>query len=255
MNMKFIKKWYSITLILLFFVLMSPACSWGERSVESHKKENKEKGYAMKVTYNQSPLPYDYKALEPYLDARTLELHYTKHHAGYVKKLGEALEKHPELLQKSVEEILIHLDAVPEDIRLAVRNQGGGHWVHEFFWRCMRPASFAKSLAEGKLKAKIEEQFGSFDAFKKEFEKSALGLFGSGWTWLVFDPQINKLRIMTTPNHDLPQREGMVPLLVLDVWEHAYYLKFQNRRAEFIEQWWHVVDWTFVASCFDQVRP
>lgn len=241
---------------VLMVILFASGCDWqGTPEKAQFKKKLKEKGFVVNITYEQSPLPYVYKALEPYLDARTVEIHYTKHHKGYVEKLNTAVEKHPELFKKPLEELLMHLDRVPEDIRLAVRNQGGGHWAHEFFWHCMAPAEAPQAPRmpkPGQLKTMIDAQYGSFEGFKLAFEKVAMGLFGSGWTWLVLDTKTNKLTIVTTPNHDLPQREGLMPLLVLDIWEHAYYLKFQNRRADFISQWWNVVNWDFVATCLEQ---
>jgi len=202
------------------------------------------------VKYELKQLPYAFNALEPYLDARTVEIHYTKHHKGYVDKLNAALDKHPELFKRPLVDLLTHLDALPEDIRTDVRNQGGGHWAHEFFWNCM--AAPSQSLTgqrepDGELKKAIGKQFGSFDEFKKAFTKAATGAFGSGWCWLVQGPK-GELEIISTPNHGIPQQQGKKPLLVVDIWEHAYYLKFQNRRPEYIEAWWNVVNWPFVAA-------
>ncbi len=197
-----------------------------------------------------SALPYAFNALEPHLDAKTVEIHYTKHHQGYVDKLNRAFEKHPELFDKSLEELLIHLDQVPEDIRVDVRNQGGGDFIHTFFWNCMAPAKNPVHEPQGALKTALEKSFGSVADFKKKFEEVALGHFGSGWAWLVIDRD-GALRVVSTVNHDIPQRDGLIPLLVVDVWEHAYYLKFQNRRAEFLAAWWNVVNWPYVAELFD----
>ncbi|MCL5436287.1 MAG: superoxide dismutase [Candidatus Dependentiae bacterium] len=199
------------------------------------------------------PLPYLYNALEPYLDARTVEIHYTKHHRGYVDKVNKAFEKHPELVAKPLEELLTHLELVPEDIRAAVRNQGGGAYIHTFFWRCMAPAGAALREPKGALKSALEKSFGSVADFKKKFEEVALSHFGSGWAWLVID-KTGALSVISTPNHDIPQRQGLTPLLVLDVWEHAYYLKFQNRRNEFVAAWWHVVNWSHVEELFDHTH-
>lgn len=198
--------------------------------------------------YERAPLGYGYSALEPYMDAQTLEIHYTKHHQAYVDKLNKALEKHPELFKKPLEVLLVNLDEVPEDIRTDVRNNGGGHWAHGFFWKCMAPAQ--KREPQGTLKAALEKTFGSVDEFKKAFEAAATAHFASGWCWLVIDREGN-LKIISTPNHDLPQRDGLSPLLVIDVWEHAYYLKYQNRRGEFINSWWNVVNWPYVEELFN----
>lgn len=200
--------------------------------------------------YERAPLTYGYSALEPYMDAQTVEIHYTKHHQAYVDKLNKALEKHPELFKKPLEELLVHLDEVPEDIRLDVRNQGGGHWAHDFFWKCMTPAH--GQLPQGAFKIALEKNFGSIDGFKKAFEAAATAHFASGWCWLVRDGAGN-LKIVSTPNHDLPQRDGLSPLLVIDVWEHAYYLKYQNRRGEFINSWWNVVNWPYVEENFNKM--
>lgn len=201
------------------------------------------------VKYQLKPLGYVFSALEPFLDARTVEIHYTKHHQGYVDKLNAALEKHPELFKTSLEQLLTHLDTlVPEDIRTDVRNQGGGDWAHDFFWNCMAPADQRRELG-GELKKAIEKQFGSFDEFKKAFSKVAAAHFGSGWCWLVKTDK-GELEIISTPYHEIPQQRGKKPLLVVDVWEHAYYLKFQNRRTEYIDAWWNVVKWLFVEEQF-----
>ncbi len=190
-------------------------------------------------------LPYDFNALEPYIDARTMEIHYTKHHQGYVNKLNAALEKHPELQGKSIEELLRGLDSVPEDIRTAVRNNGGGHFNHSLFWPVMSPNGGGKP--GGELAKAIEGAFGSFDSFKEQFSATAAGVFGSGWAWLVVDGG-GALSITSTPNQDSPLSRGLTPILGLDVWEHAYYLKYQNRRPEYIENWWNVVNWDQVAK-------
>ncbi len=188
-------------------------------------------------------LPYAYDALEPFIDARTMELHHAKHHQTYVTKLNEAMAKHPELETPSLEKLLQSLDSVPADIRTAVRNHGGGHYNHSFFWRVMAPHSEKSDKPQnGGLAEKIEKTFGSFAKFKETFSSAAAGVFGSGWAWLVSDPS-GKLSITTTLNQDSPIVSGLKPLLCLDVWEHAYYLKYQNRRSEYIEAWWSVVNW------------
>ncbi|CEP77801.1 MAG: superoxide dismutase [Defluviitoga tunisiensis] len=185
-------------------------------------------------------LNYSYDSLEPYIDSRTMEIHYTKHHATYVNKLNEALEKHPELMNKNLEDLLKDLDNIPSDIRTTVRNNGGGHYNHTLFWSIMGPNGSRKPI--GKLAQRIDEVFGSFDKFKLEFSDSALNRFGSGWAWLVLD-KYGHLSIISTPNQDNPIMIGLYPILGIDVWEHAYYLKYQNRRAEYIESWWNVVNW------------
>jgi len=195
-------------------------------------------------------LPYDYTALEPYVDAQTMEIHYTKHHNGYVTKLNGALEKYPELQEKSLKELLTDLNAVPEDIRTAVRNNGGGHMNHSMFWTVMKNAEGQKP--EGDLLAAIEEKFGSFDEFKTVFSDAAATRFGSGWAWLVLKD--GKLEVMSTANQDNPVSEGYEPILGLDVWEHAYYLKYQNRRPEYIENWFNVVNWDQVAKLYKEAK-
>ncbi len=193
------------------------------------------------------PLPYNYDALEPYIDTETMKIHHDKHHAAYITNYNNALEKHPELTGKSIESILSDLNAIPEDIRTAVRNNGGGTWNHDLFWQVMAPQ--AGGDPKGGLVKGIDSSFGNFSNFKTEFSKAALGRFGSGWVWLV--KKGNGLAIISTANQDNPISEGLLPLLGIDVWEHAYYLKYQNRRADYIENWWHVVNWTEVARRFD----
>jgi Fe-Mn family superoxide dismutase len=191
------------------------------------------------------PLPYGYDALEPHIDARTMEIHHTKHHQGYVNNLNAALEKHPELEKKSVEDLLKDLNSIPEDIRTAVRNNGGGHANHSMFWPTMSPDGGGEP--EGELAEAIDSTFGSFSDFKAQFSKAAAGRFGSGWAWLCLD-RAGKLTITSTPNQDNPVSDGLRPVVGLDVWEHAYYLKYQNRRAEYISAWWNVVNWKQVAK-------
>lgn len=188
-------------------------------------------------------LNYEYDALEPYIDAATMELHHSKHHQAYIDKVNAALDG-TEWADKSIEDVLQNLDKLPADKQTAVRNNGGGHWNHSFFWQCMAPT--AGGLPGGDLHDSIVESFGSFEAFKKAFADAAVARFGSGWVWLTKNG--DKLEISSTPNQDGPIMEGVEPLLGLDVWEHAYYLKYQNRRPEYIENWWNVVDWDFVAG-------
>ena len=190
-------------------------------------------------------LPYSYDALEPDIDARTMEIHHSKHHQGYVNNLNAALEKHPELMDKSVEELVADLSSVPDDIRTAVRNNGGGHANHTLFWTCMGPDGGGDP--SGELAEAINSTFGSFDNFKDEFSKAAATRFGSGWAWLCVDGSGN-LVVTSTPNQDNPVSEGLTPILGLDVWEHAYYLNYQNRRPDYIKAWWNVVNWNQVSE-------
>jgi len=195
------------------------------------------------MAFQLKPLPYAYDALEPFIDSTTMQIHHDKHHAAYVTNLNGALEKHPQLAGRPLEALLSDLNAVPEDIRPVIRNHGGGTWNHDLFWEVMAPA--AGGAPGGGLAAALASAFGSFDSFKAEFEKAANGRFGSGWAWLV--RKAGKLMVVSTPNQDNPLSEGMTPLLGLDVWEHAYYLKYQNRRAEYVGTWWNVVNWEAVA--------
>lgn len=191
------------------------------------------------MTHTLPPLPYAYDALEPYIDAKTMEIHHTKHHQTYVDKLNTALEKYPELQGRPVEELLMNLGdlKVDETDRTAIRNHGGGHFNHSLFWRILDPTSQKDEL----LAKEITVSFGSVEEFKKQFTDSATKLFGSGWTWLVRDNQNSKLKIQNLPNQDSPLILGQQPLFGLDIWEHAYYLKYQNRRAEYIDAWWKVL--------------
>jgi Fe-Mn family superoxide dismutase len=204
------------------------------------------------MKYELPKLPYAYDALEPYIDARTMEIHYTKHHQTYVNKLNEALEKYPKLADKSLEELLGNLGAVPEDIRTAVRNHGGGHWNHSFFWTIMESAAAGGANKEpsGRVASEIKTAFGNFVAFKEEFAKAAASVFGSGWAWLVVNED-GKLIVTSTPNQDNPLANQQKPLLGLDVWEHAYYLKYQNKRPDYIDAWWNVVNWHEINKRFD----
>jgi len=202
------------------------------------------------MTFELPKLPYDVNALEPYIDARTMTIHHDKHHQGYVNKLNNALEDYPHLQNKTVMQLLANLEAVPANIRTAVRNNGGGHANHSLFW----PSLTANGGGEpgGKLADAIKKDFGSFEDFQKEFANAATGRFGSGWAWLVIDNE--GLMIMSTPNQDSPISDGRIPLLGLDVWEHAYYLKYQNRRAEYIKAWWNIVDWDYVIQNYTAVH-
>lgn len=201
--------------------------------------------------YELPKLPYSYNALEPYIDAQTMELHHAKHHATYVAKLNEAIAKHPELEGQTVESLLMSLETMPEDIRTAVKNHGGGHFNHSFFWTVMNPPASGGGggMPQGVLLEAITKTFGGFDVFKSEFTKVAAGHFGSGWAWLTRDAA-GKLKVNSLPNQDSPISIKEMPLLTLDLWEHAYYLKYQNRRAEYIENWWNIVNWEKVGNNF-----
>ncbi len=191
------------------------------------------------MSYTLPDLPYAYDALEPYIDEETMHLHHDKHHNTYVTNLNAAIEKHPELGEKSVEELLADFDSVPEDIKTAVRNNGGGHANHSFFWEILAPNAGGEPT--GAIKEAIEETFGSFADFKEEFKTAATGRFGSGWAWLVIKD--GKLAITSTANQDSPLMDGQTPVLGLDVWEHAYYLKYKNVRPDYINAFWSVVNW------------
>ena len=194
-------------------------------------------------------LPYAYDALEPYIDARTMEIHYSKHHAGYVNGLNNALADYPDLQEKSVDELLTNLDALPDAIRTAVRNSGGGHSNHTLFWDVMGPGVGGEP--SGDLADAIAATFGSFEAFKETFSKAAATRFGSGWAWLVKKTE-GGLDVLSTANQDTPISQGLNPILGLDVWEHAYYLKYQNRRPDYIEAWWNVVNWATVEKMYTE---
>ncbi|OGB62631.1 superoxide dismutase [candidate division CPR3 bacterium GWF2_35_18] len=185
-------------------------------------------------------LLYSYADLEPYIDARTMEIHYSKHHQTYVDKLNLALKDHDELSKKTVEELLISLESIPKEIQTAVRNNGGGHYNHSFFWKVMKPKGGGES--NGILSPIIDKELGGFINFHDKFTSEALNRFGSGWTWLSLDEN-KHLKIHSTANQDSPLLEGLKPILALDLWEHAYYLHYQNRRADYIKSWWHVVNW------------
>ncbi len=189
-------------------------------------------------------LGYDFDALEPHIDAKTMEIHHDKHHGAYVDKLNAALEGHSDLERNTIEELLADLDKVPEDIRTAVRNNGGGHANHTMFWESMKPGG--ANEPGGELAQAINSTFGSFADFKAKIAEAGVGRFGSGWAWLVKSG--DKLEVYSTANQDSPLSEGKTPILGLDVWEHAYYLKYQNKRPDYIEAWWNVVNWDEVAK-------
>jgi superoxide dismutase, Fe-Mn family len=185
------------------------------------------------------PLPYDAAALEPHIDAQTMQIHHGKHHAAYVNNLNTALEKHPALQSKSAEDLITSLTSVPEDVRTAVRNNGGGHVNHTMFWQIMGPAK--GGAPSGSIAQVITNNFGGFDAFKEQMNKAGVGRFGSGWAWLVESG--GKFAIESTANQDNPMMEGKKPIFGIDVWEHAYYLKYQNRRPDYLAAWWNVINW------------
>ncbi len=195
------------------------------------------------MAHSLPALPYDHAALEPHIDATTMQIHHGKHHQAYVTNLNAALDKHPELHNKSLDDLVKHLGSVPEDIRTAVRNNGGGHWNHAMFWQLMAPN--AGGAPTGDVASGIAAAFGSFDAFKEKFQAAGMGRFGSGWAWLVDNG--GTFEIVSTPNQDNPLMEGKKAILGVDVWEHAYYLKYQNRRADYLGAFWNVVNWTEVA--------
>ncbi len=203
------------------------------------------------MAYELPPLPYPYDALEPHIDEQTMRIHHDKHHAAYVNNVNNALEGHPELQAKGIEELLRDLSAIPENIRMAVRNNGGGHANHTLFWAIMGPN--AGGEPSGALGAAIDKAFGSFDAFKEKFSNAGITRFGSGWAWLAVDSK-GELSVLSTPNQDTPISDGLTPILGMDVWEHAYYLKYQNRRPDYVAAWWSVVNWDEVARRFEAAK-
>ncbi len=203
------------------------------------------------MAYTLPPLAYPYNALEPHIDARTMEIHHTKHHQAYINNVNNAIKGKPELENKSVEELISNLAAVPEDIRTVVRNNGGGHANHTFFWTIIGPK--AGGQPQGNVAAAINQAFGSFDAFKEKFAQAATTRFGSGWGWLALTKE-GKLEIASTANQDSPLMEAKTPILGIDVWEHAYYLHYQNRRPDYIAAFWNVVNWQEVEKRFNAVK-
>jgi Fe-Mn family superoxide dismutase len=193
------------------------------------------------------PLPYDYAALEPHIDTRTMQFHHDKHHAAYVKNLNDAVAKYPELKGRSAEDMIRKLNSVPEAIRTVVRNNGGGHINHSMFWEIMSPTGGGKPI--GDVAKAIDNTFGSFGSFQDKFNEAGAKVFGSGWVWLVMDKE-GKLKVTTTPNQDNPLSIGELPIMGNDVWEHAYYLNYQNRRADYLKAWWNVVNWQQVNKYF-----
>ena len=202
------------------------------------------------MAFELPALPYDYSVLEPHIDEQTMRIHHDKHHAAYVTNLNKALESAPDLQAKSIEDILMNLNSVPEGIRTAVRNNGGGHANHSMFWQIMGASGGEPS---GAVADAIMSTFGSFDTFKKSISDAGMGRFGSGWAWLVLDKN-GKLAITSTPNQDNPMSDGLKPIMGVDVWEHAYYLKYQNRRADYLAAWWNVVNWAEVANRYAKMK-
>jgi Fe-Mn family superoxide dismutase len=200
------------------------------------------------MAYELPPLPYPFAALEPHIDAKTMEIHHDKHHQAYITNANNALKDYPDLAAKSVEELIANLNAVPEAIRTAVRNNAGGHANHSFFWKIMGPNTGGEP--KGKLADAIKSTFGGLDQFKEKLQVAGAGRFGSGWAWLVLNKQ-GKLEITSTPNQDSPIMDGLKPVLGVDVWEHAYYLKYQNRRPDYLKAWWNVVNWPAVTQHYE----
>jgi Fe-Mn family superoxide dismutase len=197
------------------------------------------------MSFELAPLPYDYSALEPYIDTQTMQIHHDKHHAAYVTNLNKALESAPELAGKSIHEIVTNLSAVPEKIRQAVINNGGGHYNHTLFWEIMGPKGGGEP--QGDLAKAIAAAFGNYEGLREKMNNAGMTRFGSGWAWLVAD-QSGQLQVLSTANQDCPLSNGQQPLIGIDVWEHAYYLKYQNRRADYLGAWWNVVNWDAVAA-------
>lgn len=198
------------------------------------------------MTFELPELGYSYDSLEPFIDEKTMRIHHDKHHAAYVKKLNETLDGHEELQDKPVEDLVRNLNSISESVRTAVRNHGGGHLNHSFFWKLLKK----NTKPNGELLSAIKKNFGSLEDFKEAFKKSALGQFGSGWAWLVVNPANKKLEIMSTPNQDSPLTSGKIPILCIDVWEHAYYLRYQNKRDEYVDNFFNVINWKQIEKNF-----
>jgi len=203
------------------------------------------------MAYELPSLPYDYSALEPYIDTQTMQLHHDKHHQAYVTNANNALQGHDQLVAMSADDLLRNINQVPENIRTALRNNAGGHSNHSMFWTIMKPNGGGEPT--GELASAIQQAFGSFDAFKSAFNDAGTKRFGSGWAWLVLDSS-GKLQVISTANQDSPLMDGLYPVMGNDVWEHAYYLKYQNRRPEYLNAWWNVVNWDEVARRYAQGR-
>ena len=226
---------FLVTLSIISFITLIPTLTAKSNNLGESQFELK-------------PLPYAYDALEPYIDKETMMLHHDKHEKAYLDNLNKAIAKYPELYKKGLEGILKDLNSVPEDVRETVKNNAGGVYNHDFFWSVMSPEK--DQTPKGELLKAINNDFGSFDNFKAKFKDAALGRFGSGWAWLVLGKD-GKLSIISTANQDSPISQGLTPILGIDVWEHAYYLKYQNRRGDYIDNWWHVVNWKQVESNYN----
>jgi Fe-Mn family superoxide dismutase len=200
------------------------------------------------MAYELPPLSYPFNALEPHIDAKTMEIHHDKHHQAYITNANKALDGHPDLAAKPVDELLADLSKIPESIRTVLRNNAGGHSNHSFFWKIIGPN--AGGTPKGKLAEAISSTFGGFDQFKEELQKAAIGRFGSGWAWLVVNKE-GKLQIISTANQDTPISEGLKPVVGVDVWEHSYYLLYQNRRPDYLKAWWNVVNWNQAEKNFE----
>lgn len=237
-------------LLLLGATTGAAACGSFPSTAGAEKSgSNKQTGGSQ--TFTLPPLRYDYKALEPHIDAATMQFHHDKHHATYVKNLNDAVSKYPQLKNKTAEQLIQSLNSLPEDIRKTVRNNGGGHINHTMFWEIMGPNGGGEP--KGAIAEAITKSFGSFDNFKKEFNEAGTKRFGSGWAWLVRTKD-GKLQVTSTANQDSPLMEGMYPIMGNDVWEHAYYLKYQNKRADYLTAWWNVVNWTEVNKRFEKAK-
>lgn len=221
-------------------------CCTGEKEKKDFKYDVKEK-----KMYTLPPLPYPYNELEPFIDARTMEIHYTKHHQAYVDNLNKALEHYPEFQNMPLETLLVSLDKIPVVIRDSVRHNGGGHFAHSLFWKIMGKAG--QNEPTGELAKALEHDFNSFALFKEAFSKECRLFFASGWVWLCVD-KMGKLVITSTSGHDVPMVQSLEPIMVFDVWEHAYYLKYQNRRPEYIDNWWNVINWDQVSKNYMAIK-
>lgn len=242
-------KW-PVQVILYFIVNSSLLCNELRLNTKKIHKVSYSKELHMPFTFPK--LPYAYDALEPYIDRQTMEIHHTKHHQAYINNLNAALEKYPALQEKTLDALLIELLTLPEDIQTTVRNNGGGHLNHTLFWEWMKPNAGDMPLPHGRIADAIKQTFGDFTKFQEQFNAAAKTVFGSGWAWLVVDKD-GKLLVTTTHNQDAPIMKNMHPILGLDVWEHAYYLKYQNRRPDYISAWWHVINWDRVEEMYREI--
>lgn len=247
-----IKRLNNCLLVLLFSIALLWS-GFNSNSSVAKTREHRPSLIAQAPTgeFTLPPLPYAYDALSEYIDAQTMTLHHDKHHAGYVKNLNKAIASHPELLGTTIESLLGSLEEIPEDIQDAVRNNGGGHANHTMFWSIMTPHS--SGMPTGDIAEAINNTFGSFEAFQQEFNGAGKGQFGSGWAWLILD-QDGNLAVTSTANQDNPISDGNYPIMGNDVWEHAYYLKYQNKRGDYLDAWWNVVDWDEVNKRFEDAK-